>query len=111
MSLHTATVAPEKLTSHQPAAVHLCGASKGIDMSYSETLREFTVGDCAGVYVTSSGHICVSFKSHLCSFGGVNATDIDENEDLVDIETLSGEQAYLLGKALLAAAKSCGVSE
>lgn len=32
MSLHTARVALEKLTSHQPAAVHLCGLSKGIDM-------------------------------------------------------------------------------
>lgn len=32
MVLHTARVAPEKLTSHQPAAVHLSGISKGIDM-------------------------------------------------------------------------------
>lgn len=111
MVLHSARVALEKLTSHQPAAVHLSGVSKGIDMKYAEVLREFTIGDCAGVYVSSSKEVGISFKSHLCSFGGVEMTVIDESEDLVDIETLTAEQAYMLGKALLAAAKECGVSE
>lgn len=32
MSLHTARVAPEELTPHQPAAVHFVGISKEVDM-------------------------------------------------------------------------------
>lgn len=45
MSLHTARVAPEKLISHQPAAVQFSGISKGIDMNMHQIEVSIIDGD------------------------------------------------------------------
>ncbi len=111
MSLHTARVIPEKRFSCPPAAVHFAGVEEEIDMKHEIDELEFTVGDCAGVYVSTEGRLSMSIKAHLCSFGGVALTVIDEDCDLVDVDQITPAQAYMLGRALLAAAKAQGVGE
>lgn len=111
MILHTATVAPEKLTSHQPAAVHFCGVSKGIDM---EKTKRFIVGDCGEVRTEEfAGGVMISFIDYMVDLGGKAISEIPSIEGIgvVDVGPLSPEQAYLLGKSLLMAAKINGVSE
>lgn len=110
MSLHTARVIPEKRFSCPPAAVHFAGVEKEIDMGNINRF-EFVVGDFGGVYVSDEDELSMALDSTLCSFEGVEVTAIDENCELVDVGPITPEQAYMLGKALLAAAKARGISD
>lgn len=107
---HTARVIPEKQTSHLPAAVLLCGVSKGIDMT---TQREFLVAEDSYVRINSDGFIDMDFAPFHATVDGKLIFEVTEQDvtkvDVVSIANLSPEQAYLMGKALLMAAKLQGV--
>lgn len=78
-----------------------------------ETPRfEFIVGDCAGVFVSTGDRISISVKAWLCKIdGSVEVNTMDPACDLIEIGPVTPEQSYMLGKALLAAAKTQGIGE
>lgn len=108
MSLHTARLITEKLTSHQPADVHFSGVSKGIDMAEK---REFIVGDCGSVEILPTQEIVLNFLPYMVEIDGIEISDLSENAEIVEVAPLTAEQAYLLGKALLMVARLNGISE
>lgn len=108
---HTARVIPEKQTSHLPAAVLLCGVSKGIDMFER---KRFIVGDCAEVETAGGvGSVIISMTADVADLNGKGVSEIPEIEDveIITFGPYTPEQAYLLGKSLLMAARLNGVSE
>lgn len=109
MSLHTARLITEKLTSHQPADVHFSGVSKGIDMG--KDYFEFIVGDCGSVRGLASGNLELTFLAGHATIDGEDVLKLVEESALVEISDISPESAYLLGRALLMAAKMKGISE
>ena len=111
MSLHTARVIPEKRFSCPPAAVHFAGVEEEIDMKDNTPKLEFAIGDCAAVSIGADDEINLSFLAWQCSMNKVPMHKFNENAELVDVGPITPEQAYLLGKSLLLAAKHQGISE
>lgn len=108
MSLHTARVAPEKLTPHQPAAVQFVRISNEVDMVEK---REFIVGDCGSVEILPTQEIVLNFLPYMVEIDGIEISNLSANAQIVEVAPLTAEQAYLIGKALLMAAKLQGISE
>lgn len=78
----------------------------------SDVAHLYQVGDELDVAVSSEGDIDLHVGMPGVSVDGLPASEIPDiaERDAV-IVSLGPEQAFLLGKALLAAAKKCGVSE
>ncbi|CUR81885.1 hypothetical protein BN2910_52140 [Achromobacter xylosoxidans] len=76
---------------------------------------DFIVGDCGQVYqeVGKESQISLTFLPYLVDIDGRNFEDEPAIRDamVVNIGPITPEQAYLLGKSLLLAAKANGVSE
>lgn len=109
MSLHPARLATEELPSHQPADVHFCGESRGIDMQHKQF--EFIVGDCCSIN-QEDGSIKIDFTPINIMIDGKIFPDMNMPvPELVTAYGLTTEQAYLMGKSLLMAAKINGLSE
>lgn len=111
MSLHAARLIAEKRISHPPAAVLFSGASKGIDMTKE---YEFIVGDCGSVRTNADGFIDMEFLPVDVCIDGELLFEMKspiKDAEIVGVHNISPEQAYLLGRALLMAAKFQGISE
>lgn len=76
---------------------------------------EFIVGDCGQVYqeAAKDASISMTFLPYLVDIDGrdFESEEALRDAELINISPISPEQAYLLGKALLFAAKANGVSE
>lgn len=75
---------------------------------------EFIVGDCGQVSPEErvGEEISLTFLPHLVNIDGLDLHDLSMGDaTVVTIGPIKPEQAYLLGKSLLMAAKMRGVSE
>lgn len=111
MVMHTDRVAPEEQISHLPAAVPFMWESIGIDMKKDFS---FIVGDCGEVRTAVDiDSVVLTFLAYIADIDGKGVEDISGMEDveIITIGPINTEQAYMLGKALLMAAKLNGISE